>query len=151
MKDQVNKYSIDIIIFIIANLVNVLITCIFFSRTREWERTEYVLGLIIVVLALPVSAIVVYNFLEKREWWTILLPLLFVLYCIVELILDYILKIPFRNTPLLYPYITIFYLGLIALVGYSFGTGKSYGFVTLCTYFLTLFAAWYSYSQVGHG
>jgi hypothetical protein len=37
------------------------------------------------------------------------------------------------------------------MIGYSFLIGNAYGFVTLGTYFLGLFATWYSYAKVGHG
>ena len=39
----------------------------------------------------------------------------------------------------------------MAMVGYSFLIKKSFGYVTLCTYFLGLLATWYSYAKVGHG
>ncbi len=81
----------------------------------------------------------------------IFLPLLLLLFLVIELLFDYILKIDFRSTALLWPYIIVYYLGLMGMVGYSFLIGKPYGFVTLGTYFLNLFATWYSFSVSGHG
>ncbi len=77
---------IDIAIFVIANLINLLLIGIFLSRPKGLKKVEHVLGLFVV-----------------------------------------------------------------AMIGYSFLIGKTYGFVTLGTYFLGLFATWYSYSKVGHG
>ena len=71
----------------------------------------------------------------------------------VELLLDYVLEIDFRrtHTRLLGPYLALFYLGQMGLIGYAFVVQPVYGFVTLATYFLNLLATWYSYSRVGHG
>ena len=49
------------------------------------------------------------------------------------------------------PYLALYYLGLLGMIGYAFGAGKLYGFITLATYFLNLAATGYSYSRVGHG
>jgi len=151
MLGQSDFKSMDVGIFIIANVVNLLLIGIFLSRVKRAVNVEFVLGIVVVAMALPLIGSVTVNILSRREWWTIVLLLPMILYCIVELALDYVLKVKFRSTSLLWPYLTLFYLGLIGMVGYSFSVGKGYGFATLVTYFLSLFAAWYSYSKVGHG
>ncbi len=138
---------VDLALFVIANLVNLTVVTIFLSRSREWDRIEYILGLVVVAMILPVGTALILNILGKREWWTIVYPMLLVLFCIVELILDYILKLEFRKTALLWPYIALFYLATIGMVGYAFAIGKKYGFVTLFTYFLNLAATWYAHSR----
>ncbi len=142
---------IDIAIFVIANLVNLLLMGIFLSRPKGLKKVEYVLGLFTVSMILPVSVAVILNILGKRDWWTLVLPLVLILFLAVELLFDYILKLNFRKTRLLWPYLFLYYLALMAMIGYSFLIGRPYGFVTLGTYFLSLFATWYSYSKVGHG
>jgi hypothetical protein len=151
MLGQSDFKTIDVGIFIIANVVNLLLIGIFLSRVKRMVNVEFVLGIVVVAMALPLIGAVIVNILSRREWWTIFLLLPMILYCIAELVLDYVLKMEFRSTSLLWPYLTLFYLGLIGMVGYSFSVGKAYGFATLVTYFLNLFAAWYSYSEVGHG
>lgn len=135
----------DFSLFLIANMMNLLITGVFLARARGLERTEYVLGLVVVALALPIIVIVVLNVLHQRAWWTIVLPLPLILYCLVELLLDYILKLAFRNTGLVWLYIPIFYLGLWGMIGYAFLIGRIYGFITLATYFISLLATWYGH------
>jgi len=142
---------IDIAIFVIANLVNLLLIGIFLSRPKGLKKVEYVLGLFTVSMILPVSVAVILNILGKRDWWTLVLPLVLILFLSVELLFDYILKLNFRKTRLLWPYLFLYYLALMAMIGYSFLIDKPYGFVTLGTYFLNLLATWYSYSKVGHG
>ncbi len=151
MTSKVDFKIIDLGVFIIANLVNILLVGIFLARPMGLKKVEYILGLVMVSLILPVGFAVLLNALRRREWWTIVLPLLLILFLVIELLFDYILKLDFRSTALLWPYLLVFYVALMAMVGYSFLIKKPYGFITLGTYFLSLLATWYSYAKVGHG
>lgn len=151
MIDKADFRIIDLAVFIIANLVNLLLVGIFLARPGGLSKVEYVLGLVMVCLILPVGLAVLLNALAKREWWAVVLPLLLILFLVIELLLDYVLKLDFRTTALLWPYLAVFYIALMAMVGYSFLVGRVYGFITLGTYFLSLAATWYSYVKVGHG
>ena len=151
MNTQVDFRIIDYALFAIANAVNILMIGIMLSRPIGLKRVEIALGLVFIALALPGGLAVILNFLGKREWWTIVLPSLLVAFSIVELIFDYILKLNFRYTSLLWPYLLLYYLSLWGMIGYSFLIGRPYGFITLVTYFLSLLATWYSYARVGHG
>jgi len=143
--------QIDYGMVLLANVFNLLVVGVFLARAHRLRRLEWMLGLGVVLLALPASVAIIANMLEGREWWTIVLPLFFLSYCILEFVLDYVLKSDFRKTDFLYTYLALFYLAALALIGYSFGVQKLHGFITLGTYFLGLGAAWYSYRKVGHG
>jgi len=149
--DTVNDRAVDVAVFVVANLVNVLMVGIFLSRPKGLKRVEYRLGLVQIALALPVGVAVIVNAVGRREWWFVVLPSLLLAFLIIELLFDYILKLEFRNTRLLWPYLLLYYLALMGMIGYCFQVGVVYGFITLATYFLNLFATWYSYSKVGHG
>jgi len=144
---NLNDRTVDVIVFGLANLVNLLIAGLFLARVRGMTQVEYILGLVVVAVAIPVGLAALFNLHEHREWWTIALLIPLVLFCILELVLDYVLKLDFRNTALLWPYLALFYLAVLALIGYSFSLGKSYGFVTLGTYFLSLLATWYAHAS----
>jgi hypothetical protein len=147
MVSSINHSTIDYLLFVVANLANLLTAGIFLSRVAGQDRAETVLGLVFVSLALPAAAAVVLNALAGREWWTILLPVPLIAFCIVELLLDYVLHIEFRTTGLRWPYLILYYVALISMVGYSFGIGKPYGFVTLATYMVNLGATGYAFSK----
>jgi hypothetical protein len=87
------------------------------------------------------------NALNQRDWWKIVLPLPLILYCLVELLFDYILKLDFRTTGLIWLYLPIFYLGLWGMIGYAFLIGRIFGFITLGTYFVSLLATWYGHTR----
>jgi len=147
MIDRVGYRTIDSTLFTIANLVNLLIMGIMVSRPKGLARLEYALGIVIVAMIVPVGIALILNIVGKREWWAIALPLLLISFFVVSLAFDHILKLDWRNTALLWPYITIYYLASIGMIGYSFSIDKPYGFITLTTYFLALFAAWYAHSR----
>jgi hypothetical protein len=147
MVSGINHTTIDHTLFVVANLANLLTAGIFLSRVVGQDRAETVLGLVFVSLALPTAAGVVLNALAGREWWTILLPVPLIAFCVVELLLDYVFRIEFRTTGLRWPYIILYYVALVSMVGYSFGIGKPYGFVTLATYMLNLGATGYAFSK----
>jgi len=151
MTSQVSFQIVDVVVVVIANAVNLLMLAIFLSRPPGWRRLEYVLGIILMALGIPTLAAIALNATGGRTWWAIVLLVPLVLLCVVELLLDYVLKLPFRQTWLLGPYLGIYYLAQFGLIGYAFWVGKVQGFVTLGTYFLSLLATWYSYSRVGHG
>jgi hypothetical protein len=150
MNDQINYHSVDRVVFSIANLLNIIMVVIFFSRIKGLPRLE-VVGLVWVAFIILLTIVVVLNIKGKREWWEIVIPLFLISFLILEVALDYILKLDFRNTRLLGPYLLMYYLSIMGMIGYSFRIGKAYGFVTLATYFLSQIAAFYSYFNVGHG
>ena len=143
--------TVDTIMFVVANAVNLLMIGIFLSRPAGRHRVEHILGLILLALTLPAGAIVIINAANGREWWFVALPALLVVFLAVETILDYIMKLDFRRTRLLGPYLLLYYLALMGMIGYAFLASDLYGFITLATYFLQLGATAYSYRKVGHG
>lgn len=145
MINQKDYKKIDITVFIIANLVNLLLVGLFFFRVSGFEQIAHTIGISITAMILPVGIIIILNIMGKREWWTIALLIPIILFFIVEIFFDYILKLDFRNNALLYPYSIIYYLGLIGILGYTFSIGRFFGFFTLFTYFLALFATWYAH------
>ena len=148
---SINEHTVDFTVFICANLFNLFIICIMLSRPFGLERLERVVGIINILLLIPLTLAVILNYISGREWWTFALPLIVIVFLILELLLDYVMQIPFRETRLLWPYLVLFYLSAWMMIGYTFLVDKPYGFITLVTYFLSLGATAYSYSQVGHG
>jgi hypothetical protein len=151
MMVQFSFQAIDMVLFLVANLVNLLIIGIMLSRPFGLKRLERMLGLGAIACAVPAGLALWLNAASGREWWAIVLPALFVGYLILELILDYILRLDFRHTRLLWPYLLVYYVALNAMIGYTFLVDRVYGTITLATYLLGLLATWYSYSRVGHG
>jgi len=136
--------QLDLGLFLMANLFNLLTTVIFFARMRGMVQLEYNLGLIWMAMIALVGAIIILNYMNQREWWTTVLPLFFLAFLVLELVFDYVLKLNFRETQLLWPYLTLFYVSQFAMIGFSFLAKKQYGYVTLVTYFILLLTTFYA-------
>lgn len=143
--------KLDLTTVIIANLINLILSLIFLNRAHGRPEWEHALGYGTIVMMIPLTIIAILNLAHKRAWAFWALPLVMVAYLALEFLLDYVLKLNFRQTALLGPYLLAFYLGQFALIGYSFLVGKSQGLTTLITYFICLGATAYSYMRVGHG
>lgn len=143
--------TIDLGVVYTTNLFNLLIVGIMLSRPRGWRRLEHLLGIVSITLVVPVSLAAIGNLRAGRDWWAVVLPGLLILYLLVEGLLDYVLKYPFRQSRWLGPYLLLFYFSQWGMIGYAFLVNRVYGFATLLTYFLSLGATAYSYTQVGHG
>jgi hypothetical protein len=145
-------YSLfDLAVLLAANTYNLLMIVVFLARVRGKKHIEATVGLEAVSMGLPLAFAMVVNALGQRGFWYIFLPLPLALHCVIELFVDYIWKVNFRQTRWLWPYLILFYIGQWFLVGYTFQVSNTYGFVTLVTYFLCLAATAYSYSKVRHG
>ena len=139
-----NPSQHNLVLFLIINLFNLLTAVILLARTRGMAQLEYKLGLINVAMIVPVGAIIILNYMNQREWWMTILPLFFLAFLVLELVLDYVLKLNFRETQLLWPYLTLFYISQFVMIGFSFLANKQYGYVTLVTYFILLLATLYA-------
>jgi hypothetical protein len=142
---------VDFAVFAIANAVNLLLVVMFLARARRAQAVEQGVGLVVVAMAVPLAAASILNALGHRAWWTWGLPLFMIVFCIVEYVVDYARKIKFRDTRAMKPYLLLFYLALMSMIGYAFLLGKIYGYVTLATYFLHMAATAHSYGKVKHG
>ena len=146
-----NTRIIDRIVFSIANLINLFMIYIFLSRTGLLPTLGIVFAWIWAVFILLLIGVVGVNLRLKRKYWFIILPALLIVFLLLEIILDYILQVEFRASRLLGPYLLLYYLSLMGMIGYTFQIGKKFGFITLITYFLNQIATFYSYFLVGHG
>lgn len=150
METQPSGKIPDALIISAANVFNLLMVGIFYARTRGASHPLSV-GFIWSGLIILVAAAGVINLQSGRDWWSYILPLILILFLALELLLDYILRIEFRSTTLLAPYLILYYVAILGMIGYAFLSRKIWGYFTLATYFLSQIAALYSYFLVGHG
>jgi hypothetical protein len=147
---QVKEQTVDLVVVTLANLMNIIMVFIFYLRTKGVQHS-LVYGVTWGVFILILAGAVLFNIRAKRELWFIVLPILLALFLLVELVLDYIMQIEFRSTSLLGPYLLLYYVSIMGMIGYAFLTGKKLGVLTLITYFASQIAALFSYIRVGHG
>lgn len=136
MGNIASNRRIDSVVVYLANLINIIMAFLFVARVLFLHPIfEYNLGLVAIVMGFSLGYIAFINKRNGRDKWETYLLIPIFLFFIVELLLDYILRIYFRNTALVGPYILFYYVGLWGLIGYAFRFDKKWGFLTLLTYF----------------
>ncbi|MFW9819807.1 MAG: hypothetical protein ACFFE5_09375 [Candidatus Thorarchaeota archaeon] len=139
-------YLLDLILFLIINIANLNISAIYVSRVKK-PGLERILGIFYITLGIPTLLIIIINILLLREWWFWIFPLLFLIFIVFELIIDYVKEIEFRNPrklKVLVPYLIMYYVSIILMWGLNWTLGIFYGTITGITYFLQLACAIYA-------
>lgn len=140
---------IDLGVVICVNLFNLLLAAMFWGRVSDNPSIARLAGVSSLVLGIPLAVFAAANLVQRRPWWTVALPLLLVLFLLIELVFDYILKIEFRQTWLVGPYLLLYYLGSMVMVGYAFIVKTPYGVLTLITYFIQVALGVYARYKTG--
>ena len=132
-----------------GSAANLLIAGMFVARVvaPSWAAP---LGFAGTAMAIPLAAASVVAVRNGASVWDIVLPLVFVAYAVLEVLLDGVLHIAFRSTAWLGPYLLLYYAGQWAIIGAAFRASREGGFVVLITYFACLAATFFSYARVGH-
>ena len=139
-------FVLDLIIFFVINLANIIISVIFISRVKRPEL-EHILGIFFILTGIPTLIILIINIFYQRDLWFWLFPLLYLIFISYEIIVDYIKKVEFRNPinkKILIPYLILYYVSIILMWGLTWTLGTLYGIITGVTYFLELGCAIYA-------
>jgi hypothetical protein len=129
---------------------NLLFAAMFLARVVApgWAHP---LGLTGTAMAVPLLAAAVLALVTSAAAWDVALPLVFVAFAVVEVMVDSVLHLNVRETAWLSPYLAAFYLAQWAVIGAAFRLTRPGGAAVLVTYFICLAATARSYRAVGHG
>ena len=142
---SVNYRKIDLTVVYLANLINILIAFLFLARMSGLTEVENTLGISVITMGFALGYIAYFNKKNRRDKWDTYLLIPIFLFMIIELILDYIFILDFRNTIIAGPYALLYYIGACGLIGYSFRFEKNWGLITLGTYFIMMILSIYPY------
>jgi hypothetical protein len=94
---------------------------------------------IVLSLIIPFTITLLGYMKEKAEKRTIISHVFILFYLFLELLLDYILKIPFREILAIHvPYIVVFYAAMFSMIGVSFDKNRKMGFVVTITFLILI-------------
>ena len=132
-----SKHSIDLLGSIIANVNNILLIGIFLARIYKYSKIENWLGIIFILSIFPLTLMLLESFAFSREGLYYVQLILMMSFIVLELILDYLLKIDFRqNRSVLIPYVTLFYASFGGMIGIASHSGKQWTIITVITFLL---------------
>lgn len=129
---------------------NLLFAAMFAARVRA-PRHARALGLAGTAMAVPLAVAAAVAAASGRAAWDVALPLVFVAFGVVEIVVDVAELVDVRTTRWLWPYLLTFYVAQWAVIGAAFRVSEGGGFAVLASYFATLAATAFSYRRVGHG
>lgn len=122
---------------IVANLINVLVITVFIARLSNRPKIEYWLGIILISSFVPLTYLFFTAFGFKRPFLYFIQIGLMITYLVVELLLDYILKVDFRqNQGIVIPYIMLFFSGTGGMIGVASHAGKVWTIVTVISFLI---------------
>jgi hypothetical protein len=124
----------------------ICVSGIFLATKFGIAELRMVLGIIVMSLIVPYTVILIGYVKEKPEK-AVIIPLgLILFYLFLELIWDYILRIPFRDILGLHiVYIIVFYIASFNMIGVSFRINRTMGFVVTITFWISLGCLIYMY------
>lgn len=138
--------SMDIIFIGSSIIFNVSVSFLYIATKLGNLELLRVFGIIVLLLIIPFTITLVGYIKEKEERKTIISLVIILFYLFIELLLDYILIIPFREILALHiPYIIFFYAAAFCMIGVSFDKNKKMGFIVLVTFFILLGCLIYMY------
>jgi hypothetical protein len=136
----------DLVFVITALAFNLLIAALFIASKKMRLKLMKALGIAWLSLAIPLGLVFTHYLLVGREVRVLLCFGGVFVYMIVELLLDYVLKIEFRNRPSLHiPYILLEYVALFGLIGISFSIDRTWGYSVSISFWVLMASLIYLY------
>jgi hypothetical protein len=135
-----NKSQLLDIIFICSSLIfNISVSVLYVSIKLGNMILVQMSGAIVMSLIVPFTVTLFGYLQEKAEKRTIISHILILFYLFLELLLDYILNIPFREILVIHvPYIIIFYVAMFSMIRVSFDKNRKMGFVVTITFLILI-------------
>jgi hypothetical protein len=137
---------IDLLFVLTAIAFNLLISAIFIAQNHQIVTLVRVFGTIWLLLGIPFAVVFLQYWKAGRApRMRIYLGITFI-YMLVELILDYVLKIEFRQIPAIHiPYIILEYLALFGLIGIAFAIDRKWGVLVSLSFGILMISLAYLY------
>lgn len=140
-------HNFNNILFVVSAIVfNIGVSGVYFASKFNNGALLQIFGAIVVLLLIPFTVSFIAYIKEKSEKKIIISLVIILLYLVLEIVLDYILKIPFRDILALHiPYIIVFYAAAFSMMGVSFNINKKMGFIVLTTFLILIGCLIYMY------
>jgi hypothetical protein len=145
--DQKNYANIHENVFITSSIIlNLLVSGVYvFTKSDNMELVK-IIGYPFLSLILPFSYTLIRFIKNNDEKRVILSNGLIIVYLFLELLLDKILVIPFRDVLWIHLlYILVFYAAEFSIIGVSFNIDRKMGFVVLFTFMILIVCLIYLY------
>ena len=147
----IHLYKFNNLLFVISSIIfNLAVSGVYISSKIDAAKIDSsvplkIFGGIVVLLIIP-FIITFVGYIQIKAKKKIIISHIFILfYLFLELMLDYILIIPFREILAIHiPYILIFYAAAFSMMGVSRTINKKMGLVVIATFLILIGTLIYS-------
>ena len=130
---------IDIIFICSSVIFNISVSALYIATKLGDMLLVQVCGGIVISLIIPFTITLLGFFREKAKKRTLVSNGLILFYLSLELLLDYVLRVPFREILIIHvPYIVVFYAALFSMIGVSFEKNKKMGYAVMVTFLILM-------------
>ena len=136
------------ILFVISAIIfNIAMSGVYIASKIDSSVLLKIFGGIVVLLIIPFTITLV-GYIKMKAKKKIIISHIFILfYLLLEVLLDYILKIPFREIFAIHiPYIIVFYAAAFSMIGVSRTISKKMGWLVMATFLILIGCLIYSLS-----
>jgi hypothetical protein len=138
--------SLDIVFVCSAIVFNISVSVLYIATKLDNVLLLRVCSAVVLSLIFPFTFTLLGYAKEKAEKKIMISHLVILFYLFLELLLDYILVIPFREILAIHvPYIIVFYAADFSMIGVSFNKSRKMGFVVTLTFWILLGCLVYMY------
>jgi hypothetical protein len=134
------KKKFNEILFIISAIIfNIAVSGVYIASKIDSSVLLKIFGGIVVLLIIPFTITFV-GYIKMKAKKKIIISHIFILfYLFLELMLDYVLKIPFREILAIHiPYIIVFYAAAFSMIGVSRTINKKMGLLVIATFLILI-------------
>jgi hypothetical protein len=134
-----NKKFNEILFVISAIIFNIAVSGVYIASKIDSSVLLKIFGGIVVLLIIPFTITFV-GYIKMKAKKKIIISHIFILfYLLLEVLLDYILKIPFREILAIHiPYIIVFYAATFSMIGVSRTISRKMGLLVIATFFILI-------------
>ena len=127
-------------IFIFSSIIfNISVSALYVATKLGNMLIVQVCGAIVISLIVPFTITLLGYVREKAKRRTLISNGVVLFYLSLELVLDYVLRIPFREILAIHvPYIIVFYAALFSMMGVSFEKNKRMASVVIVTFLILI-------------
>lgn len=137
---------LDLLFVATAVVFNIQVMGIYVAGKQKRFDIVHTLGIAVIALALPIGIVFLNDLINGAARWILYGLALILVYLLVELLADLVLKIEFRNKPVLHiPYIILFYMAEIAFIRIAFSISAVAGYLVSVSFWLLLACLLYAF------
>jgi len=130
---------IDVIFVYSSVIFNISVSALYIATKLGDMALLKVFGGVVISLMVPFTITLLGYLREKATKRTIISNGIILLYLFLELLLDYILRIPFREIWEIHvTYIIVFYAALFSMIGVSFDKNRKMRYVVVVTFLILM-------------